>query len=349
MGKTLRFHKVRLIVNKAAFTLSEMLLVLGIVMCLILCTHLPAKHISFSKEWVFHQMQTIIESARLKAIESHESISLKFLHQGILFQDQCYLADDIEVITPKTITFNANGNISMGTTIEIKVKNESYQLIFNVGKGAYHLEKKSFYFTGYIICFCCLYFYRCSCLRFIGTPLQKLLSKRKSNDVYHCKVARKRAFTLIETLFALEIAMLIMLNFSFLIKGLIPQKELDFDDDLVSCIITLTEEVNTAKKVDVKSKMLVLETSEGTKEWQFNRQRLVSTPGFNIYLHRLDDVYFEIEEDKVYMTIERGNHSERFQIGTSFRPKKRLCQSACPSDSVNSDESCHAGLSEYSS
>ena len=61
-------------------------------------------------------------------------------------------------------------------------------------------------------------------------------------------MARKRAFTLLETLFALGITMLLILNFTTLLKGISKIRFPKNQNDLAYAIITITEEVNMACK-----------------------------------------------------------------------------------------------------
>lgn len=145
-------------------------------------------------------------------------------------------------------------------------------------------------------------------------------------------MARKRAFTLLETLFALGITMLLILNFTTLLKGISKMHFPKNQNDVAYAIIAITEEVNMAHQVDVMESHLILETASHTYQFYVNQKRLVRSPGFNIYLHQIDAVHFEKENDDVYMILERGDNIERYQIGTAFRPQKRLCQSADVSD-----------------
>lgn len=47
---------------------------------------------------------------------------------------------------------------------------------------------------------------------------------------------------------------------------------------------------------------------------QYDRHRLVKTPGYEILLFDIDNVSFDMEEDLIYMTIQRDNKNYRFLL-----------------------------------
>lgn len=148
-------------------------------------------------------------------------------------------------------------------------------------------------------------------------------------------MARRSGFTLIEALLALAVTMIVTLSFSTLLKGITKLSIPDNQDDLAYAIYAISEEVNMANQVIVEDDILTLETLNQTYAFYIDDKRLVRTPGFNIYLHHVDRVFFTKENDDVYMTLKRGDTIERYQIGTAYRPQKRLCE---PDSTIDVDD-----------
>lgn len=323
MAEKLILPMDKLIATKKGFTLIEMLLVLAIVSVLLVVTSLPLQTKRTTHTLFWYQLSCIIEEARLEAIDSKSHTSIEFLKNEICFENQCL--EDIVVKNPQTVTFNANGHIQKGRHIDICLNNETFSLIFNVGEGAYHIEKNSFgfYFTGCLICFSDLFKRYLHSLFKYHHAFQSITQHRLQSN---CKVARKRAFTLLESLFALLVSMVIISSFSIFLRGLNHLKAPDNTDDIISMIVLLTEDVNTANQVIVNEDELVLEYASKTFTYSLNQGRLVKTPGFDIYLHQLDELSFSEDGKYLYIYLKRGDNDGWFYIGTSYRPQKGVCQ-----------------------
>lgn len=145
---------------RQAFTFLETLLVLAIVMCLLLCTHISYQNIHGSSKISLYQIQTLIEQARIEAMQSHTKVEIAFENDRICTMGQCYFDDkDIWIENEITFSFNENGNIDHGGHVDIHLDGKSYRLIFNVGRGAYRIEKNSICATRCLICFS--YLFKC--------------------------------------------------------------------------------------------------------------------------------------------------------------------------------------------
>ena len=48
--------------------------------------------------------------------------------------------------------------------------------------------------------------------------------------------------------------------------------------------------------------------------FELNNRRLVKTPGFEIMLTNIDNLYFVIENNNIYMNIERSEREYRFLV-----------------------------------
>ena len=158
MAKTFLSVMDKPIQIRQGFNLLEMLLVLSVVMCLGLCAYIPYQKLQGSTQAILYQLEILIENARFEALESQSKVDINFLADRICIKNDCYFQkENIWIKEDKTITFNENGNISQGTHVDIEIKNQTYRIIFNVGRGAYRIEKNSFCLAGFFIC--TLYFF----------------------------------------------------------------------------------------------------------------------------------------------------------------------------------------------
>ncbi len=145
MGKPIQIRQ--------GFTLLEMLIVLAVVMCLGLCAYIPYQKLQGSTQAILYQLEILIENTRFEALESQSEVDINFLANRICVKNDCYFQkENISIKEDKVVTFNENGNISQGTHVDIEIKNQIYRIIFNVGRGAYRIEKNSFCLTGLFIC-----------------------------------------------------------------------------------------------------------------------------------------------------------------------------------------------------
>lgn len=158
MAKTFLSVMDKPIQIRQGFTLLEMLIVLSVVMCLGLCAYIPYQKLQGSTQAILYQLEILIENARFEALESQSKVDINFLADRICIKNDCYFQkENIWIKEDKTVTFNENGNISQGTHVDIEIKNQTYRIIFNVGRGAYRIEKNSFCLAGFFIC--TLYFF----------------------------------------------------------------------------------------------------------------------------------------------------------------------------------------------
>lgn len=153
MAKTFLSFMGKPIQIRQGFTLLEMLIVLVVVMCLGLCAYIPYQKLQGSTQAILYQLEILIENARFEALESQSEVDINFLANRICVKNDCYFQkENISIKEDKVVTFNENGNISQGTHVDIEIKNQIYRIIFNVGRGAYRIEKNSFCLAGLFIC-----------------------------------------------------------------------------------------------------------------------------------------------------------------------------------------------------
>lgn len=152
-------------------------------------------------------------------------------------------------------------------------------------------------------------------------------------------MSRKHAFTLIESLLALALSMFVILSFGMLLKGLVKMTVPQNNNDLVQAIISLTEEVNLANRVEIENGKLRLYESSGESIFYLNDGRLVKTPGFDIYLHHLDELGFKTDGLYLYIYLKRGDNDGWFNIGAYVRAQKGICEPNCADGDEFSDVS----------
>lgn len=153
-------------------------------------------------------------------------------------------------------------------------------------------------------------------------------------------MGRKSGNTLIEALFALSICSLMVLEMGVLFKQL-SKLELNYSNDLSYCLYSLACDVSLASSVEVNGEELILYEGNEQSFLYLDNQRLVKSPGFNIYLHHVDAINFSHDDNYVYMSIQRGEQNETFQIGVYYRPSFRVCEfdESCDDEDTIVDDS----------
>lgn len=134
-------------------------------------------------------------------------------------------------------------------------------------------------------------------------------------------MAKRNGFTLASMLLSLSIYMLIIYSFSAIYNGL-GQIVLDNQDDLYYAIISLSHEVNMASSVSCEQDVLTLFYPQKTYTYSLHNNRLVKQPGFDIYLHHIDDVAFFHDEKYVYLEVTRDDQKATYYLGVYFRPNQ---------------------------
>lgn len=134
---------VTLELNNKAFTLIELLIVLGLVIVIftIVTFGLQRTYLSIKIHHELYILKWHISEAK------HESIHLKKPTTFVLEDQYMYVEDD-EVIAFQTLkfdgthlyTFHANGNISSFNTVDISTPLKSYKLIFHIGSGHHEIR-----------------------------------------------------------------------------------------------------------------------------------------------------------------------------------------------------------------
>lgn len=139
MAAPFLFLMVKRMRIKQGYTLLEMLICIVILSVLSVVT-MGTVSINQSESLYLEEINQLIIEARSAAILQNKDVQIifepKIISNGYtsLKLSQSYMA-----ITGK-VTYNGNGHIDRGNTVRFCKKN-CYDIIFNVGNGAYHIEK----------------------------------------------------------------------------------------------------------------------------------------------------------------------------------------------------------------
>ncbi len=318
--------------TKKGFTLIEMLLVMGIVMSLELLTvRVPALP-KRPHDTITDEFGLLSEKARFLAMEKHREVTISFIDHGVFIDGQCVFWDEkLSVIGHESFTFNEKGHIQSAGHVNFRYQKQNYRWIYNVGNGAYRYEKNGIYFIGCPVWLAGVYAGGHRALYQFHRSLQKL---RKS-----AAGRLDRGFTLSQALFALVICDLIITGYNMMLHGLKAMPNLTYHSDMAYALIALRSDVNTSKSIEVYDQSLILHQNEKDFTVSLDDSRLVKKPGFNIYVHNVEDVSFYHDGEYVYMEVSRDETSALYNIGAYYRPQSRVCEPFIPDASGEPDES----------
>lgn len=150
-------------------------------------------------------------------------------------------------------------------------------------------------------------------------------------------MAKRDGFTLASLLLSLSICLMVIYSFGAIYCGL-GQIEFNNHDDLYYAIVSISHEVNMANAVSCDQDVLTLFYPNQTYTFILHHNRLVKQPGFDIYLHQIDDLSFYHDEKYVYLEVTRGEQKARFTIGVYFRPNQNgICTPDRDDDPIFTD------------
>ena len=125
----------------------------------------------------------------------------------------------------------------------------------------------------------------------------------------------KRAIIKEELLLYLYILILIStLIYNFLIIY-IQNKDINYNliaDDLR--MIQLRRLLNRASEIDFNDSFLKLKIADQDYELSFKNKRLILSPGYQVFLNNLDDLYFKKDNNYIYLIAKRKNSNKEYLI-----------------------------------
>lgn len=150
-----RFLRLNLETEKNGFTLIESILVLSIVsiMSLVLIINLVPIYHQKVIDTFLHQFEKDIMFAQQYALVNKEATSIIFVpteYKYTIGENKISLPliqrdynDEINIQANnlQLITFNSNGSIRKSGTIHLYYKNQTYKVVFYLGKGRFNIQK----------------------------------------------------------------------------------------------------------------------------------------------------------------------------------------------------------------
>ena len=129
----------------------------------------------------------------------------------------------------------------------------------------------------------------------------------------------KDGFTLVEVLFSFFVLCLIVMNIRSIYNVFqYSQQDISLETDLYIAAKQISQELLTCTEIEVSDELdYKNENLEDTRIYLDN-QRIVKTPGFEIFAFDVEELAFEKENSFIYMIVERNDSKYRFLIGEDF-------------------------------
>lgn len=139
MAMRFRFPMVKLMRTKAGYTFLEMLICIVLLSILSVIT-MGTIPINQSESLCLEKINQLIIETRSAAILQNKDVQIVFEPNYISNgYSSLKLSNSFMKITGK-VTYNGDGHIDRGDTVRF-CQHHCYDIIFNVGNGAYHIEK----------------------------------------------------------------------------------------------------------------------------------------------------------------------------------------------------------------
>lgn len=126
-------------------------------------------------------------------------------------------------------------------------------------------------------------------------------------------------FTLIETLFSLAITLAILISVASIMRMVTVHRKIEL---LYSnCEIAakqIAQTLVTAKYKSFGEKLVFIDENEKEFTITVDKNRIVKTPGYDIYTHGIDDIYFALDNHKVYMEVVIKEEKVRYLVGSDY-------------------------------
>ena len=128
----------------------------------------------------------------------------------------------------------------------------------------------------------------------------------------------RKAFTLIETLLALSITLMILLNASAIIH-VSNVSYMQYDEDISIGVKQLSTYLMTSQNITFDDQLEYDYSDHKHYTISINNHRLVKEPGFEILMMNIDSIKYFSRNDYLYAVIKRDNHSYQFLLTDLYR------------------------------
>lgn len=120
-------------------------------------------------------------------------------------------------------------------------------------------------------------------------------------------------------MFSVFVICLIMMNIASLYSVI----ELTYDEtynqaDLHIAAKQISQEIIDCREAEVYTDLIFINSEDVETTITLDDERIVKTPGFEIFVYDVDDLEFEIKNHFIYMIVTRDNEDYRFLIGSDI-------------------------------
>lgn len=123
----------------------------------------------------------------------------------------------------------------------------------------------------------------------------------------------RNGFTLIEVLFSLSITLVIVMAIVPVYKLVQhSQKVKSYDEDIYIAVKQISQDLIGSEYISLGNEYCYCDENNEEIRLYLNGKRLVKEPGFEIMLTNIESVYFERDEDLIYMTVCRESKEYKF-------------------------------------
>lgn len=137
---------------------------------------------------------------------------------------------------------------------------------------------------------------------------------RKQYGINH-----RNGFTLIEVLLSLMITLIIVLNVASILKITTVNNKITVNDSNHQIgVKQISQTLHTANYLTIGSELQFKDEKNEEYTILLDHNRVVKTPGFDIYMHDVDSLSFYQDSNKVYMQISQNDQESTYLIGTNY-------------------------------
>lgn len=121
---------------------------------------------------------------------------------------------------------------------------------------------------------------------------------------------------MIEVLLSLAITLLIVFNIYSLYRIIYSSQKIDSNnEDIYIAVKQISQYLYGSEFVDLNNGYTYINYENKEMTIFYDKNRLVKKDGYEIILSQIDFAEFDIEEDKIYLDIKRGEDDYRFFVG----------------------------------
>lgn len=125
---------------------------------------------------------------------------------------------------------------------------------------------------------------------------------------------KRNGFTMIEALFGLMTTGIVAFLCMILMQCFLTFTHLDLNKQNQFAILQLRQVLSVADSIKTDTNSLTCILNHEEVEFYFDRNRLVQSPGYEIWMENIDEAYFIKEEDGFYLFYRQDNKTYKFEL-----------------------------------